>query len=184
VKIGIAVESLGPSQISFLLISKANSIVHSRPDIDIVVFYESISRPCITPHFAMMQLAEGWGYDGHVVATAINTAEKLLQFPSAKTRSWYCWDLDWTRQRRMFSSFRSVYGDPSLNLIARGESHQKAIRSAWHRDVSLVKDFDFTELMSCLSSFSTTKPVGCFSSTNTTTKTNRLGLSPKNVSSR
>jgi len=147
-KLGIAVNDLGASQLNFLLIQRANELVGSRRDLDIILFYENIVRPCLPMNFAVMQIAECWGFDGPVVATTFNTAEKLLRFPSSPRKLFYVWDLEWTRMRqKLFRSLLSVYGNPDLTLLARCQDHADAIRQCWNREALVVEDCDLDRII-------------------------------------
>jgi hypothetical protein len=148
VKLGIAVKDLGPSQLNFNMIRAANSLVMSRPDIDIIGFYENIQRHCLAMNFAVMQIAEAFAFDGTVVATTFSTAEKLLRFPSPKKRLFYVWDLEWLRSPRTpYRTWQAVYGNPELTLLARSQDHAKAIGQAWNREVGILEDFDLERVL-------------------------------------
>lgn len=147
-KLGIAVNNLGPSQANFQLIRNANKLLDEMGNLDIIVFYENAVRACVSPEFATMQMTECWGFDGPVIATSYSTAEKLLKCPCPSRKVYYIWDLEWLRQRRHFNEHRSVYGNPSLLLIARSLSHSQVVAQAWNRPVSaVVEDFDMSRLL-------------------------------------
>lgn len=147
-KLGIAVNTLGPSQLNYLLVKQANALLAGRTDLDIVAFYEGLARPSQVPHFASMQMAEGWCFDGPVVATTLSTAEKLLRFPATPRRLFYCWDLEWVRvPRRQYAPLRHVYGNPELTLIARTQEHARIIRQCWNREAQVVEEFDLPRLI-------------------------------------
>ena len=140
IKLGFAINNLGPSQLSYYLIKELNSLLKKRGDLDIIVFYENIARPYIKPEFALMQMAEAWSYGGTVIATDIAIAEKLLTFPAPTRKAFYIWDLEWLRKPRMFRELQPTYGH--LELIARSNDHKEAIEGAWNRKViGVVEDF-------------------------------------------
>lgn len=145
-KLGVLVSDLGASQQNYYLIKNANDLVGNRSDTDVVAFYESLSHPCMAMNFASMQLAECWSFDGVAVATTFSTAEKLIRFPGPRKRAFYCWDIEWLREKRMFRDAQSVYGRPELILLARCKDHAEVISDVWCREVTVVEDFNLEEI--------------------------------------
>jgi hypothetical protein len=142
VKLGIVLDNLGPSQLAYAVLSQANRLVTERSDVDVTVFYESLTRPCITPWFATMQMAEAYGFDGPVVATSLSSAAKLLRMPSCPRKFFLVWDLEWLRKPQPYENLKAVYFHSELTLLARGEDHAKAISDCWNRPADIVGDFD------------------------------------------
>ena len=101
----------------------------------------------MNPNFAIMQSSEAFAFDGTLVATTLNTASKLLKFPSAKEKYFYVWDLEWMRlKNKSFDGLSQVYGSKELNLIARSEEHKWAIESAWNNSVKdIIPNFDMNK---------------------------------------
>lgn len=140
-KIGIALNNLGPSQLCYHLALQANTMVGSRSDVDVIAFYEDMQRPCLEMNFAHMQLAEGWGFDGVMVATSFSTAAKILRFPGPSRKLFYVWDLEWMRMgQKDFRSLQKVYGTNELTLVARSEDHARILSQVWNRDVGIITD--------------------------------------------
>jgi hypothetical protein len=143
-KLGISLDNLGPSQLAYAVLSQANRLVTERSDVDVTVFYETLARPCITPRFAHMQMAEAYGFDGPVVATSLSSAGKLLRMPACPKKLFLVWDLEWLRKPHAYENLKTVYCHSELTLLARGEDHAKAISDCWNRPVAVVGDFDLT----------------------------------------
>jgi len=78
-KLGFAVPNLGASHMNYSLIRQINLFMAERFDTDIVLFYETLDLPCLPPACSRMQIHEGYGFDGPIVATALTTAEKLIE---------------------------------------------------------------------------------------------------------
>ena len=146
----VLVENSGANQLSFCVIAELNKLTQIRPEIDAILFYENQHKNCIPANFSTMQMSEAWGQTGPIIATSFSTANKLTSFPSEK-KFFYVWDLDWIRNSYRYESLSKVYTDASLNLIARSESHKKAIENAFNRKVSyVVSDFNINEILSIL----------------------------------
>lgn len=147
-KIAVMLNNLGASQLAHALVTQANALVGSRADVDVVALYEALARPCLPMCFSAMQVSEGWGFDGPVVATSVSTAEKLARFPAASKKLFLVWDLEWLRGGgRPFDELRRVYGNPDLTLLARSPDHARVISQCWGRDVTTVNDFDLAHII-------------------------------------
>jgi hypothetical protein len=142
-KLGFIVPDLGPSQLSFGLIKAANDAVAVNPGLCVTVFYENIRLPCVCPHFACMHVAEAYLFDGSLIATSFSAAEKMARMPSSPRKLFYVWDLDWLRpwRRQSFNEHALVYGNESIELLARSGDHAKVIAQAWNRSVAVTPDF-------------------------------------------
>ena len=149
----VLIPNTGSSQISFFVINELNKLCKSHPEIDAIVFYENAHRNCMPTNFATMQMSEAWGHDGPVIATSFSTAHKLANFPSEK-RFFYVWDLEWIRggnNIQQYESYLPIYADKSLELIARSDSHKKAIENAFNRRVNhVISDFHISEILEIL----------------------------------
>jgi len=146
-RVAFAVPTLGSSQFAYSLIRQANLQVATR-SADVAVFFESAVRPCIQPAFACMQLAEGWNYDGVVVATSLQTARAVLNFPHPKSRYFYVWDLEWLRYPCVYRDVQAIYGSPQLRLIARSQDHAELIEDVWNTRVhGIAADFKVWEVV-------------------------------------
>lgn len=148
-KLGILINNLGPTQMAYRFISQTNALMHERFDIDIIAFYENITRHCMLPLFGCMQLNEAWGYNGPLIATDLTTARKLIKFPGTKNKYFYVWDLEWLRLRRKnFTELYNIYGSKKLKLLARSASHAQLIANCWNREVpTIVDDFNINKII-------------------------------------
>lgn len=140
-KLGFLVNNLGPSQLSYFLIRNTNLALAERAELDAVVFYETMTRPCLSPCFATMQLPEAFAFDGVAIATSLAGAARLLHFAGTSKKFLYVWDLEWIRmQQKDFASLRSIYGNQELTLLARSADHKKLLEDSWNRPVKAVVD--------------------------------------------
>jgi len=151
-KLGFAVPNLGASHMNYSLIRQINLFMTERFDTDIVLFYETLDLPCLPPACSRMQIHEGYGFDGPIVATSLTTAEKLIRFPSPSQKLFYVWDLEWLRMpQKSFEQLHSIYANPELTLVARGQDHADVLTDVWNRPVAaVIEDFvlsDFEKLL-------------------------------------
>jgi len=153
-KINFLVQHTGSSQLSFFLINELNKMGKTNPEIDAIVYCENKHRNCVPANFAVMDLSDAWVNKGPVIATTLSTARKMISFPSER-KLFYVWDIEWIRNNHMntlrYEEYENVYGDNSIELIARSESHKKIIENTFNRSVShIVSDFDVSEILEIL----------------------------------
>ena len=161
-KIGFAVSNLGAGHMNYSLIRQINLLMANRVDTDIILFYETLALPCLPPACARMQIHEGYGFDGPIVATSLTTAEKLIRFPSPPRKIFYVWDLEWLRMpQKSYEQLRSIYSNPDLEVVARGNDHRDLIQDVWNRPVTaVIEDFNLTEFEKLLSPNATPSNTG------------------------
>lgn len=113
----------------------------SDADIDTFVFFEQIARPCISSLVPCSHVSEAFIFDGPLVATCLQTANKLLQMYTSKAKYFFLDDLEWMRipfQVKQFEQLEPIYRNKELSLICRSEPHKKLTELTWNRKVSLI----------------------------------------------
>jgi hypothetical protein len=143
------VPDLYKGQLPYFLITEL-SIPHV--GLDATIFVENLTPFCLTPTVPVMQSIEAWQKSGTMVATSPGAAYKMLSFPGPDRRIFYSWDLYWLRgQRRVYEPYRDLYGNEDIEVIARSDSHKRAIENAFNIDViGVVEDFNMTQMMEVL----------------------------------
>ena len=155
IKINFLVEHLGNSQLAYYLILNMNKLVECRQDVDCIAFYNTLLPPCILPKFALMQMFEAWNQGGHTIATSIATARKMLNFSGQQTKLYYyVWDLEWTHGNiRKYDMYKDIFLNQNIVIIARSESHAKAIQNCFNREkVYIMDDFNEKQLIEVIES--------------------------------
>ena len=146
IKIGVLLKDLMLSQCNYEFITQANKFYSPKHtgEADIIAFYESLSIHCTQLFFACMNIKEAWSYNGMVVATSLNTAKRLITFPTPKNKLFYIYDLEWMLPtHREFSKFAEVYTNNELVLLARSDKHAKLIEEAWGTKVyDVIENFN------------------------------------------
>lgn len=143
--LGVLANNFGVSQMSFNFIRKANELVKSRADLDIFGFYGNLSPQCLKPCFSMMQLVEAYSFGGITVATDLDSLAKLIRMPGPSKKFFYSWDLFWMRMnpRPQYESIVSLYRHPSIEVVARSESHKAVLENNFNlTGVKISEDFD------------------------------------------
>ncbi len=126
-KLGFFVRDLGMSQLSYRLITGLNAWVG--PHDDGWVFWEENQRPPLGCHFASMNPEGAWGFDGKLVATSFSTLKKAMACPRAQVYH-YCWDVEWLRNRYLYSHLVPLYR--SVPLLCRSEEHKTLLERSWN----------------------------------------------------
>lgn len=149
-KIGVLVNNLGFSQLNYFLIRNVNELMATRYNVEVVVFYDHLQKPCLPMNFASMQTVEAWGYDGTIIATSLASADKLIRFPAAAKKLFYLWDLEWLRiKQKSYLPLREIYCCQELGILARSQSHKEIFENCWNHKVErIVEDFDMKEILS------------------------------------
>lgn len=149
-KLSFLSKNLSSNQRGFFLIKSINDYLEKDKSYDIAVFTEEQPGDCIVPSFSVMQMVEAWGHQGDFIATDLSTACKLLNFPSARSKFFYIWDLEFLRGFAPinYDLVKKVYLNEDLKLIARCKHHAKIIENNFNRTVSgIVQDFNIDSLL-------------------------------------
>lgn len=137
-KVGFLLSNVGPSELSYNILNRG--MIHS-DDIDTVIFFEQITKPCIDSLVAKMHISEAYHYDGPIIATCLNTLNKLLTFPSPHPKLFFLNDLEWLRlPNKNFAQLEYLYRNPHINLICRSNEHKKLVESCWNRKVKFIAE--------------------------------------------
>jgi hypothetical protein len=136
-KIGIALDNLGPSQLNYYLVKNGNEAVLNKPTLDITAFVNTSAVISLPANFAAMPMYEAWGYNGVLIATTFITAQKAQKCLAPQKKFFYVWDLEWLRPsiQKVDFNYRvgaSVYCDPLMPLIARSAEHARVLEECWN----------------------------------------------------
>ena len=99
--IAAVVKELSVSQSSFYLIKEFNKCLNNT-NLSMSVFFE---RPAITPvdaMFACKSMVFLSGYNGIVISTTIEDADKTLKATNSSSRYLYLWDIEWLENTMYF----------------------------------------------------------------------------------
>lgn len=141
-KVNFIVDHLGASQLGYYLIKCGNQLAND--GYAVTAFYDRMSRHVLRPFFPTMQLVEGWAQDGITVSTSINSTINMIDFPGAKTKLFYVYDLEWVRlQPKIYASLSQLFNHPSITLITRTEEYAGIIENAFNkRPKYIMENFD------------------------------------------
>jgi hypothetical protein len=98
-RLGLMVDDLSPSHLSWALVNSANALARSGRA-DVCIFYEDLVKPTVRPELAVLPAVHATGFEGVLVATGLHTAARLAKLPAPARKLFYCWDLEWQRMGR------------------------------------------------------------------------------------
>ena len=138
-KVNILVDHLGSCQLSYYLIKCVNQLVGE--GYSVIVFYDKMSRHVLRPAFPTMQMVECWAQPGITIATSMNTAINLIDFPGPQHKLYYVYDMEWMRgAQRMWGAFHDLFTHPELKLIARTPEYATIIENAFNKKPEYTMD--------------------------------------------
>jgi hypothetical protein len=138
-QIGISVDVLSGSQLSYELVRGLNNISSDEHNIDVCLFYNRLDILPYVPAFAMFQDRELWGFKAPVIATSLTTAKTLLDCPCPTKKYFYIWNFEWTNKVYDAARLAEIYMHKDIELIARSESHANTIEKLWKKPKHIIK---------------------------------------------
>lgn len=145
--ISALVQDLAVSQKSFYLIKEFNKCLDDT-DISTSVFFERPAIPPIPPCFACKSISFLSGYNGTIVATTIDGADKLLKACNASAKYLYLWDMEWLETPVLFEVAMSILRNERLKIIARSQSHSELIEGFCNKKpIGIVSDWNIQDLL-------------------------------------
>ena len=147
-QIGIIVDDLSASQLSYYLIKNINEYLEDSLD-DFVVFFENAMSSIIAPEFSVMAINEIWNFEGVLVSTSISSTLSMLKSSSPERKIFYVWDLEWLRQHgKEFENTIKAFASNDITLIARSKEHALAIENYCNvKTEHIIEDFNIKKLM-------------------------------------
>lgn len=138
--IGIIVPHLGASQISFYAIKAINQLVQSGYKDDLVLFFENLVPPILSPQCATICINELMSFKGVLITTTIDNTTNALAMNSRKDNQiiFYVWDLEWMRPGKNAYLYNYKAFQQATKIIARSQAHAKAIENYSNRKVDLI----------------------------------------------
>ena len=137
IKIGALVKNLGSSQLSYYLINNFNKVA-GKGNVDPTVYCENVEKDCMFARFPTMQIAEAWGQEGIMIATSLSTAKKMASYPSANTKIYYVWDLEWLRMPHNYNPVLDLFSNNKIKIISRCNNHSAVIENSFNRKVDHI----------------------------------------------
>lgn len=147
-KIASIVDDLVLSQSSFYMIKNFNILgqdLNNQP----FCFFHNLSSVPVPPLFSIMNAYyASYFYGGVLLATNLKTLKTVVNLSSNAKKYFYVNDLEWLREEKDFMDNVSMMNNPKIKLIARSESHAKAIKNYCNvSPVAIIENWNYKELL-------------------------------------
>ena len=144
--IGIVCNNIGPNQLAYYAIKSGNKFVE-KGEHDLIIFFYELMPECLRPNFAIMNLSEAYNYNGVLIATDLNSASRISEYPGTTNKYFYVWDLEWLRiQQKQYEELATIYNNTKIPLIARSKRHYEILKNLWKEPVGIADNCDITQL--------------------------------------
>ena len=141
-KIGILLKDTAASQCNFSVINAAN-IINQTTEHVVSLFYINKTNPCVRTLCCTTTLDKIYGFNGHLVATDVETARFLLRHNHSHY-DWFLWDLEFLRNRFRKEDLISLYSSPNFYYVCRSQCHSDELNKFADTDYSHAISDNFT----------------------------------------
>lgn len=115
-------------------------------NIDIVMFYENASNSFISQNFGTAHISYAYSFDGVLISTDAHCARRSLEVVTSQRKIYYPYNIDWKLNPPLsYPYLVDIYRN--IEVVARSESHKKAIDNAFNLSVRVVKNFDLEHII-------------------------------------
>lgn len=125
--VGVMIDNLGPSQLSFYTIQQLNLYSKKEYDSDYCVFINNICQTVIEPNFAIMNMSESMSFNGHLIASSFELADKLINLVNSSKKHFHIWELEWIKNPYLYEKYISIIRNKELNLSTRSAFYANTI---------------------------------------------------------
>lgn len=146
--IGFLVDGVGNSDLSYYLLKLINEKLLGNNVYSPVIFYKVLQPPVVNPLCLMLNVSSVNDFKGIAIATDLQTADTISKSHSVASKWLYLWDLDWLTEVVNYDS--AVELMQQFNIICRSPSHQSLIKNFCGKEATIVENFDWDQLKTCL----------------------------------
>lgn len=134
---------MAASELSYNILNR--SMESHVDEFDVTVFWVYLNKGCVNSLCSNHHISDGYYWDGPMIATCLETAHKLLNFPTCPFKMFFIEDLEWLRMpQKNYHELEQIYRNPSLTLLCRSDDHKKVIENAWNVKVEkVIHNYDF-----------------------------------------
>lgn len=137
-KIGIMLDNIGPNQLAFYTLQQAAKYMEKDPLYDFTVFIQNICRPTIKPMCSIMNISESMSFDGHLIATSFELADKLIKTVNTSKKHFHVWELEWLNNPYLYEKYYAILTNPNLHISTRCAQYANAITKYCGRSVNSI----------------------------------------------
>lgn len=122
-QLGIIVDHLGTSQLSYLL----NLQINRPSEHDFVLFQRQPAPPISRFYTSVFPINEIYNCKCSLIATDLDSARYLSKLPRNCRKIFYPWNLEWKKHGFDYLDTISILQDPRIEVVARSPDHANYI---------------------------------------------------------
>lgn len=151
-KLNIIVEHTGACQMAYSMIENCNKLCldgHA----SVCCFYEFLQQPCRIKMFPSFNLVGAWAQEGITIATTLQLAQSMIEWPGPSHKIYYIWDIGWLLNPRYVNAYKQyeLLHDKNIIIITRCEDHNNIIKNNYNRESDFIFDnFDNKKLLNVI----------------------------------
>lgn len=138
--LAILIDKLGFSQKFASLSTELNKLSN---DINVTVFYCESGPLPQKINFPVLEMVNGYIFEGIVIATDLYTAQIMNNIMATKEKYYYPWDLEYIYRPYSMTVLKSAFDN---KLIARNQNRFDILASTWHKPELIIEDFNYEQL--------------------------------------
>lgn len=138
-QLGIIVEHLGASQLSYLVTSQVNQFGGT--------IFEKVRVPPIQPvKGCVLPIHQITKFKDVLIATDLDSARYLINLASPTRKLFYPWTMEWLKHGNNYIETVKVFTDPLIEVIAKSESYAAQIRLMNREPSAIIQELNFDNI--------------------------------------
>ncbi len=138
--LAILIDKLGYSQKFISLSTELNKL---SSDINVTVFYCEGGAFPQKINFPVLEIVNGYIFEGVVIATDLYTAQIMNNMMATKDKYYYPWDLEYIYRPYSINELKGAFNN---KLIARNQERYDILNSTWKQPELIIEDFNVKQL--------------------------------------
>jgi len=127
INLGILIDNIGPNQLAFDVIHQINRITKNNNKISFSLFVQNIIAPVIKPLCPVYNISEIMSFNGVMIATNFDTAEKMIKSVNQSLKIFYINELEWIHNPNDFLYYQNIVKTAGLIVFSRSEPYAQAL---------------------------------------------------------
>lgn len=143
--IGFVVVSLDNNYTSKTLCNTISSLIGNMPDRQICIF-NSYCEKIDTQNIPIMHISQAKFFSGDLFLFDIPCLLLSKQFPLIKNKYFYAQNSPWSDIPESYSSWKELFGQDSLHIIAKNKYLFDLYNIAWNNAIGTSENFSYEQI--------------------------------------
>jgi hypothetical protein len=127
--VGVVVNHVNMSQLNFFLLNSINAFSRRYVGVDVGLFAQQESKPCITPLCPLYDVQKLASWTHPIIATSTSACLEALTSKSPLVMH-YVFEADFLGRRDLSTAdLRQAFRDPRIRVVARGEDYRRLVET-------------------------------------------------------